>query len=303
MKSILALALQAVSLGVVAGSYVLKDDFNGSNFFDNFYYNSATDASKGYVEYVNQTVAESSGLVSYHESKNWLYVDNTTVASFPGRKSVRIQSNNVYNQGLFLFDVSHIPWGCGTWPAIWTSGANWPDSGEIDIMEGTNENTYNSMTLHSTANCTMTNVSQNMTGTMTASGCGASTGCSVKDSRSTAYGHGFNIGGGGVFAMEWLTTGIKVWNFARADIPSDITSGSPDPTTWPTPQADFPFGSNCPSTNFKNQYIILNTDFCGLANQTFSSCGSDCVSYVSENPQDFSDAFFTVNYIKVFNQQ
>lgn len=109
MKSILALTLQAVSLGVVAGSYVLKDDFNGSNFFDNFYYNSAPDASKGYVQYVNQSVAESSGLVSYHEGKNWLYVDNTTVASSPGRKSVRIQSNNVYNQGLFLFDVSHIP--------------------------------------------------------------------------------------------------------------------------------------------------------------------------------------------------
>ncbi|CAO3671026.1 unnamed protein product [Umbelopsis ramanniana] len=96
-------------------TYVIKDHFTGSNFFDNFYFMNATDPSKGYVEYVNQTTAQKSDLYNYHENKNWMYVDNTTIASLPGRKSVRIQSNNVYNQGLFIFDMSHIPWGCGTW--------------------------------------------------------------------------------------------------------------------------------------------------------------------------------------------
>ncbi|KAI8579714.1 hypothetical protein K450DRAFT_209938 [Umbelopsis ramanniana AG] len=290
-----------------ASTYVLKDHFTGSNFFDNFYFMNATDPSKGYVEYVDQTTAQNLDLYNYHENKNWMYVDNTTIASLPGRKSVRIQSNNVYNQGLFIFDMSHIPWGCGTWPAIWTSGANWPYSGEIGkyIMEGTNLNTFNSMTLHSSANCTMDNVTQVMTGTMTASGCGSSSGCSIRDSRSTAYGHGFNVIGGGVFAMEWLTKGIKIWNFPRTGIPSDIQSGDPDPTSWPTPQADFPFGANCPSTNFKNQYIILNTDFCGWGNQTFTSngCGSSCQPYVANHPGNFSDAFFTINDIKVYEQQ
>jgi hypothetical protein len=174
-----------------------------------------------------------------------------------------------------------------------------------DIMEGTNINTFNSMTLHSSANCTMDNVTQVMTGTTTTSGCGSSSGCSIRDSRSTAYGHGFNVIGGGVFAMEWLTKGIKIWNFPRTGIPSDIQSGDPDPTSWPIAQADFPFGTNCPSTNFKNQYIILNTDFCGWANQTFTSngCGSSCQPYVANNPGNFSDAFFTVNDIKVYEQQ
>lgn len=36
-----------------------------------------------------------------------------------GRFSVRIQSKKQYNNGLFLFDVSHAPYGCGTWPAVW----------------------------------------------------------------------------------------------------------------------------------------------------------------------------------------
>lgn len=105
--------------------------------------------------------------------------------------------------------------------------------------------------------------------------------------------------------MEWKTTGIKVWNFPRTGIPSDVTSGNPDPTSWPTPQADFPLGANCPSTNFKNQYIILNTDFCGQGNQTFTTngCGSSCQPYVANTPSAFSDAFFTVNYIKAYEQQ
>jgi hypothetical protein len=104
------IAILMVSHAMTATStYVIKDHFTGSNFFDNFYFMNATDPSKGYVEYVNQTTAQKLDLYNYHENKNWLYVDNTTIASLPGRQSVRIQSNNVYNQGLFIFDMSHIP--------------------------------------------------------------------------------------------------------------------------------------------------------------------------------------------------
>jgi hypothetical protein len=110
MKSwtVIALVSQAAALAA-ASSYTLKDEFTGANFFDNFYFMNKTDPSKGFVEYVNQTTAQDLGLYDYRNNKNWMYVDNTTIASLPGRKSVRIQSNNVYNQGLFLFDVSHIP--------------------------------------------------------------------------------------------------------------------------------------------------------------------------------------------------
>lgn len=36
-----------------------------------------------------------------------------------GRFSVRLESKVQYNNGLFLFDIKHTPYGCGTWPALW----------------------------------------------------------------------------------------------------------------------------------------------------------------------------------------
>lgn len=35
-----------------------------------------------------------------------------------------------------ILDVRHMPQGCGTWPAFWEVGANWPFGGELDIIEG-----------------------------------------------------------------------------------------------------------------------------------------------------------------------
>lgn len=57
-----------------------------------------------------------------------------TVASV--RKSVRITTQFTYTGGLVLMDAVHMPAGCGTWPAFWSNGPNWPAGGEIDIVEG-----------------------------------------------------------------------------------------------------------------------------------------------------------------------
>lgn len=51
-----------------------------------------------------------------------------------------------------------MPTGCGTWPAYWLCGDNWPNNGEIDIIEGVNTQNFNQMTLHSKANCNMNGV-------------------------------------------------------------------------------------------------------------------------------------------------
>ena len=55
-----------------------------------------------------------------------------------GRDSIRIASNAAYDAALMVLDLSHMPEGCGTWPAWWTLSAKgpWPIGGEIDIIEG-----------------------------------------------------------------------------------------------------------------------------------------------------------------------
>ncbi len=86
-----------------------------------------------------------------------IFADSTTVvpSGRRGRKSVRLESKNQFDEGLFIFDLDHLPTGQGTWPAYWLSGEDWPNNGEIDILEGVDGKTFNSITLHSKDGCRM----------------------------------------------------------------------------------------------------------------------------------------------------
>lgn len=137
-------------------------------------------------------------------------MDNSTWLPDGGyRNSVRITSNTPFTKGdLLILDAQHMPWGCATWPAFWTVGANWPYGGEIDIIEGTNTAEYNKYTLHTGPGCEMT-TSPNvpMAGTLVQESCDAfynqNTGCGITDPNKKSYGQGFNKIGGGVFATLW----------------------------------------------------------------------------------------------------
>jgi len=197
------------------------------------------------------------------------------------------------------------------WPAFWTFGPNWPSSGEIDIIEGVNQNTVDTITLHTSAGCSM-NTAGSMAGTtlVTADNCNAgsdaSTGCGVSTSNTQGYGTGFNNIGGGVYAMEWTSSAISIWFFPRSAIPLDITASIPDPTGWGTPTTVFT-GNTCDiDAAFANHNIIFDTTFCGdWAGEVWSSgsCASvadTCNDYVSANPGAFSEAYWLINSVKVY---
>jgi hypothetical protein len=106
-----------------------------------------------------------------------------------------------------------MPHGCSVWPAWWTVGPNWPNGGEIDIIEGVHENTHNQYTLHTSSGCTLdrtppTNLKTPFTSSIVSNG--NNDGCAFMDNNSNSYGHGFNMVAGGVFAMLWNTDGISI---------------------------------------------------------------------------------------------
>jgi hypothetical protein len=54
-----------------------------------------------------------------------------------------------------VFDIRHMPQGCGTWPAAWEVDENvWPAHGEVDVVEGANDISPNQVTLHMSPGCT-----------------------------------------------------------------------------------------------------------------------------------------------------
>lgn len=89
------------------------------------------------MQYLPYDAAATSGLISNASDSIYLGVDhaNTYPIGGPGRPSVRLESKQTFTEGLFVLDLSHIPVGCGTWPAFWTVGlGDWPADGEIGMF-------------------------------------------------------------------------------------------------------------------------------------------------------------------------
>lgn len=126
----------------------------------------------------------------------------------PGnRASVRIQTQFTFTGGLVIMDSVHMPTGCGTWPAFWTVGPDWPANGEIDIVEGVNDYTNNQATLHTNPGCalpnnvTMLGISGSLVGgTNCAAAQTGNEGCGVRANQTNSFGAPFNNNGGGVYA-------------------------------------------------------------------------------------------------------
>jgi len=299
--------------------YLLNANYSGTTFFNNFWFFNQSDPTNGYVDYVNAQDAFAWG---YVKAQDPVYIgcDSWSISSGRGRGSVRIQSYQSWTQGLFLIDLQHMPTGCGTWPAFWLCGSDWPNNGEIDIIEGVNIQTNDQTTLHTSDGCdqsgewpgSFTGSWAKGTNGNNATNCyvdapyqGENQGCSI-ESNIQNFGASFNSLGGGVYATLWNDSNIATWFFPRGNIPSDITSGHPNPSSWGLPYARFELGANCPISHFSEMNIIINLTFCGdWAGNVFpEQCPNDsngnCVAYVQNNPSAFTQAYWLINYVAVY---
>jgi hypothetical protein len=313
------LLLLLACIYVCEAAYTIQSNFSGSTFFSNWQFFTDNDPTHGYVNFLSQAQAQSEGLITASDSKIYIGSDSKNVASGRGRNSVRITSSRSWNSGLFILDLVHMPYGCGTWPAWWMVGPNWPNNGEIDIIEGVNMQSVVATTLHTSNGCTQSSSTNMFTGTWSlgtngqpATNCyinapnqNNNQGCGI-EGNAGSYGDSFNNGQGGVYATEWTADHIQIFFFKRGSIPSDITADRPDPSGWGKPYAYFALGSACPANKFQNMNLVFDLTFCGdWAGAVFGSqCPGKgaCNTYVQNNPSAFADAYWQINSVKVFQQ-
>ncbi|CAI6279834.1 unnamed protein product [Periconia digitata] len=290
--------------------YVLEDDYMSKDFYSEFSFFTGPDPTNGFVNYVDQSKGKSMGL--FQSGKASWGVD--TKSKDPGgRASIRLESKKTYNKGLIVIDVAHMPFGCGTWPAFWTFGPNWPNSGEIDIIEGVHDQESNAIALHTSSGCKIGNTLSAFTGTVKTPDCDVkaanqdeNAGCGVDMKDKGSYGKGLNDNGGGVYATEWTSDHIQVFFFPRGKVPSDVLGDAPNPSSWGKPAVKFEKSGCDIDKFFKNQKIIFDTTFCGdWAGNTWStsSCKSKaatCNAFVQNNPEAFKNAFWDVKALKVY---
>lgn len=174
-------------------------------------------------------------------------------------------------------------------------------------MEGVNQNTKNVMSLHTNETCIIQGNSTSMTGDLENTNCAYypdyNVGCGVSDPRPTSFGVGFNSAGGGAYAMQWTSEYIRIWQWSRKDVPADVNSKRPDPSSWDLPAGELAVGNCTVDQHFQSHKIIFDTTFCGeyagnpyvwKTNDANSCAGSTglatCDNFVANNPAAFKDA-------------
>ncbi|KAJ6469495.1 glycoside hydrolase family 16 protein [Mycena sanguinolenta] len=312
----------AKSTGTSNEGWKLKSKLEGNDFLNFFNYDSGTNDNGGVANYVNGV---NEGLAYVSGDQVILAVD--TAEQVAARNSLRMVSKTTYNakdMNLFIFDIAAMPAVCGTWPAVWFTGANWPYQGEIDVVEGVSLYTENIYSVHTGSGCTIPSSSVSaMTQVTIVEGtdCDATqfpAGCGFSDKEATTFGPGFNKAGGGVFALQFDTTGINMWFFQTGSVPSDITALAPNPSTWGTPRMSVPTSSCSPTTYFSDLMMVVDTNLGGSftegvwgtdgAGGQATSCKTQtntdtAADYVLNNGGKFGDdAQFRINGFYVYQQ-
>ena len=319
--------LTTLSSPALAAVYEKEERFTGANWLDGFQFETY-ELTNGYVNYVDEHTAKSSGLYKIDGDDVIFGADSTetldaTKSTDIGRKSVRLEGKTDYNHGLFVLDVKAVPSVCGMWPSFWSLGREpWPVKGEIDIIEGVNKAQFNKYVLHTDTSCKVDGLGQ--TGAQSLYDCALdgpnqAIGCDVNEVRPNSVGDAFNSNGGGIYAMEWDSDAIKMWFFPRGSaIPASLSTSEPDTSEFGIPAANFKGDCNI-DQRFKDQRFIFTNTFCGdWAGNVYaqSECPkyydntgrpldsvSMCKKFVAENPQAFKDAQWRVSSFKTYQKK
>lgn len=333
MKALLlSLPLAAGAGAASPGAYRFDRAYTGEDFFSQWRFFTEQDPSKGSVRYVGRAEAASSGLTQAFADRALIRADSKTrLLAGAGRPSVRIESAHVFNAGLFVVRLEHVPTGCGSWPAFWLYGEDndhiWPAWGEYDVIEGVHTATHVMTTLHTSAHCDQSKVSAGrdftrlwMQGTSgnAADSCDVDApdqfhnqGCSQRGPAGS-IGTPFNVGGGGTYAAEWdpVARHIRTWFWPGSTQPPDLRNGFPEPDSWGTPYSFFSLDPKlCSADHFVNMRLVFSLTFCGdLGAPKFAEMCPEaartmtCEEFVASQPEAMMEAYWSIRSLEVYQK-
>ncbi|KAH9941228.1 uncharacterized protein BXZ73DRAFT_75187 [Epithele typhae] len=137
----------------------------GTTFLSNVWWLNDTEAAAEHLTHVN------------HAEPAIIRVDNTTIVpKEENRNTVRVTTKESDAFGSFIY------YGCSVWFTFWTQGPVWPDSGEIDTIEGIDLQQANQMAIHTPTGCKTTSMIMQIRG-IGFTNCGDNTGCTVLETK------------------------------------------------------------------------------------------------------------------------
>ncbi|KAJ8073947.1 hypothetical protein PM082_012229 [Marasmius tenuissimus] len=301
---------------LVRGVYIPFREYSGNNFFVSWdYYGAIDNTTWGNVTYLDQPNAIQQRLtyVDPNTGHAILRVDNTTnlpPAPLVNRNTVRITTKEAFDIGsLVILDATHIPYGCSVWPAFWTLGVGleWPDAGEIDVIEGINNLPFNQMAMHTTNGCFQA-ANGGQTGRTVNTNCTRPEGCLVQETKPNSFGVDFARAGGGAWALQFDVAGVFIWFWSRPDIPKSVSQAQKDSnlelSDWGAPSAAYRASACDIRSFFKPQKLVINTSLCGLwagvPDIYAQTCPGTCISQVFGNGANYANAWWDISYVRVY---
>ncbi|CAJ1407187.1 unnamed protein product [Effrenium voratum] len=254
---------------VTDGTYRKVWQAQGKTFFDQFNF-LWDDPNHGSAQYLLQPEAEEEGVIEATRNYAIIRTGRASPKYLYKRMTARIESKDHWKNFLSLIKFSHVPYGCGVWPALFTlaSKGEWPNGGELDMLEYVNMD-VSKASFHTGGSCQLAPHVVNELGSFPdrndmnydcVTDYPDRLGCApnkwMKSSEDWAHSPG-------IVATQWTDDFIKLFYIPEAEIPQDIKDEKPEPTSaWDRwlfswyPLA----GTSC---KVEAQKLMMQINFCG----------------------------------------
>jgi len=307
----------------------------GKSFFDEWDFDT-TDANNGAVQYLPRDQA---GSLAQAFSSHAV-IRTGSKSNYLKRQSVKLRSKRRYTHFLTAMRFTHVPFGRGVWPSFWTTGDNWPNKGELDILEYACED-QGKMSFHAGTGANKCKLDPSL---LNKPGCPAfpdangmgydcttqypeKLGCAPYKAGMPRFTGEQWAQNPGVIAAEYTQSYIKVFWFPEPEIPSDFASDAPKPDTWdkwivsyyPFADSEAKNPGSC-TAPFRDQQVILQIELCGdwaskvfgsyakaptCQDSLYSHAGDCCTQFIWDSANDEylrERAYFNISWVKVYTE-